>query len=180
MTYQVIEEFQRLKEIITELKPRTVLEIGSLTGETLWHWIQLAQESVISLDMVVPEGDWRRPEQMHGHTHLWPEWAKAKGIGFFCVDGDSTNQAIVDQIWGLAGGRGSLDFLFIDGGHDLRTAALDYFNYAPLVRKGGVIAFHDRSNPDWPEVAKVWEAVKRNYERTEEIGGRMGIGVLWV
>ena len=36
----------------------------------------------------------------------------------------------------------------------------DYRNYAPLVRPGGIIAFHDLGN-EWPDVRKVWDKVPK-------------------
>jgi len=36
-----------------------------------------------------------------------------------------------------------LDMLFIDGDHSYSSVEADYANYEPLVRKGGIIAFHD-------------------------------------
>lgn len=39
--------------------------------------------------------------------------------------------------------RDRADFVFIDGGHGEEIAFNDYFAYAPLVRRGGVLAIHD-------------------------------------
>ena len=39
------------------------------------------------------------------------------------------------------------DFLFIDGDHTVEGVTKDFLLYRPLVRKGGVIAFHDILNP---------------------------------
>ncbi len=39
--------------------------------------------------------------------------------------------------------RDRADFIFIDGGHGEEVAFNDYFSYAPLVRRGGVLAIHD-------------------------------------
>ena len=54
----------------------------------------------------------------------------------------------------------SVDLLFIDGGHDLATVRRDIELYLPLVKPGGVIAFHDFRFPS--DVSKaIWEAIKR-------------------
>ncbi len=39
--------------------------------------------------------------------------------------------------------RDRADFIFIDGGHGEEVAFNDYFAYAPLVRRGGILAIHD-------------------------------------
>ncbi len=44
--------------------------------------------------------------------------------------------------------QGEVDALFIDGGHDYELVASDYLLYRRLVRKGGVIAFHDALDND--------------------------------
>lgn len=36
-----------------------------------------------------------------------------------------------------------IDFLFIDGDHTYEGVKRDFLMYSPLVRKGGIIAFHD-------------------------------------
>jgi predicted O-methyltransferase YrrM len=36
-----------------------------------------------------------------------------------------------------------IDLLFIDGNHSYDSALRDYLDWAPLVRRGGIIAFHD-------------------------------------
>ena len=42
----------------------------------------------------------------------------------------------------------SVDVLFIDGGHRYEDVLTDYLLYEPLVRKGGIVAFHDVIDPD--------------------------------
>lgn len=41
---------------------------------------------------------------------------------------------------------GSLDFVYIDGIHDFNNAAVDIINWAPKVRKGGIVSGHDYFN----------------------------------
>ncbi|MEO0196406.1 MAG: class I SAM-dependent methyltransferase [candidate division WOR-3 bacterium] len=40
-------------------------------------------------------------------------------------------------------GNSKLDFLFIEGNHSYEGVKMDFEMYFPLVRKGGIIAFHD-------------------------------------
>ncbi len=59
----------------------------------------------------------------------------------------------------------SLDYkiavLFIDALHDYRSVSADYAQFAKLVEPGGLVAFHDYSNPDHPDVRRyVDELVK--------------------
>lgn len=51
--------------------------------------------------------------------------------------------------------EGPIAFLFLDGLHDAHNVALDYAKYSEFVQVGGLIAFHDYSNPDFPGVRHV-------------------------
>jgi predicted O-methyltransferase YrrM len=46
------------------------------------------------------------------------------------------------KIEGILKGR-KVDFLFIDADHSYEGVKKDFEMYSPLVRKGGIIAFHD-------------------------------------
>ncbi len=43
----------------------------------------------------------------------------------------------------LAAKRGAIDFIFIDGDHSYEACLADIVAWAPYVKRGGVIAFHD-------------------------------------
>jgi hypothetical protein len=47
-----------------------------------------------------------------------------------------------------------ISLLFIDGLHDYVNIAADYCVLAQFVPSGGLVAFHDYSNPDFPDVAR--------------------------
>lgn len=55
-----------------------------------------------------------------------------------------------------------IDFLFIDGGHLYAEVARDFELYAPLVRPGGLICFHDAKVTTNPacEVHLLWEQIR--------------------
>ena len=80
-----------------------------------------------------------------------------------------------------------LDFLFIDGDHTYNGVKRDFEMYSPLVRSGGMIAFHDiaphRQNEDC-QGDKFWDDVKQHYQYREIIEnpeqGWAGIGVLFI
>lgn len=89
----------------------------------------------------------------------------------------------------ILGGH-KLDFLFIDGDHTYECVKKGFEMYSPLVRKGGLIAFHDIV-PGPLEcvggVPKFWNEIKQKYGRDKVIEivkdwkqGGYGIGVLMV
>lgn len=46
-------------------------------------------------------------------------------------------------------------FLFIDGLHDAQNVSADLAHFFPHVEKGGLVAFHDYGNPDYPDVKRI-------------------------
>jgi len=181
MTYQDPREFEKLLQDFTALRPRErILEIGSMTGETLEHWMTKATRGarIVSVDKMVPESDRRYWLQKDGHEVLWPLIAQCKGVELYVLDRDSRAEHTIQMVRSLLP---TIDFLFIDGGHDFETCCLDYQNYGRLVRKGGLIAFHDLGR-EWPDVRRVWESIKEPGRRWEycQSPHRYGIGVLEV
>jgi len=58
------------------------------------------------------------------------------------IDGSSYDPATVAKVQAALGDE-LLDLLFIDGDHSFDGAAQDFERYRHLVRRGGIIAFHD-------------------------------------
>jgi predicted O-methyltransferase YrrM len=52
-----------------------------------------------------------------------------------------------------------IDFIFIDGGHDLATVAADTRNAVRMLRPGGCIAWHDYKNYRYPELTAYLESL---------------------
>jgi len=79
-----------------------------------------------------------------------------------------------------------VDFLFIDGDHSYEGVKKDFEMYSPLVKKGGIIAFHDIV-PHPPEtrceVNKFYNEIKYDYRHIEIVRDWAqkwaGIGVLF-
>ena len=77
-----------------------------------------------------------------------------------------------------------LDMLHIDGGHDYPSALSDWERYAPLVRKGGLIAIHDIQGVKYreQEVDTLWAEIEADDALTTRVlshrENQMGIGVV--
>lgn len=178
--YQDETEIGRAVELFRALTHRQhILEIGSMCGGTLKLWMDNASPgaTVVSVDAAVPSFDPRYSLQKEGHEVTWHQWASSHGHTFYALDRNSCDAetvAIVKRILPV------VDFLFIDGGHDYTTCLSDWTNYGPIVRDGGMVAFHDIGR-EWPDVRRVWEPA-RNGKVSQEIvvtPDRFGIGVLW-
>jgi predicted O-methyltransferase YrrM len=126
-------EIVSLLRLVQRLKPRRLLEIGTANGGTLFLLSRAAAADarLLSLDI--------------GHTlaqrHVYPRFAR-RGQHITCLTGDSHSRQIRSRIVDWLGGR-PLDFLFIDGDHSLDGVSKDFSMYAPLLRPGGLVAFHD-------------------------------------
>jgi predicted O-methyltransferase YrrM len=95
------------------------------------------------------------------------------------VCGDSRAPATLARVRSTLHGR-PLDFLFIDGDHAYDAVKTDFLNYRPLVRSGGLIAFHDIV-PDFNArygtptisyaggVPTFWQEIKAQYRTSEFI-----------
>lgn len=159
---QLEEEFTPLVEEYRCLgKKEFALEIGAANGGSLFFWIKYAMPNqyicVIDRDV------------SHDTARLWRSWVegfKSFGdINLLICKADSTQQVTINFV---KENIPFLDFLFIDG----ENTRLDYINYAPLVREGGIIALHNIKH-------SIWEEIKIGRKYKEFITGS-GIGILYV
>ncbi|TFF99080.1 MAG: class I SAM-dependent methyltransferase [Promethearchaeota archaeon] len=79
-----------------------------------------------------------------------------------------------------------IDVLFIDGDHSYEGVKQDFEMYAPLVKKNGLIVFHDIvviPSDQNCNVNKFWEEIKKSYDYKEFVEnweqGNCGIGVIY-
>jgi cephalosporin hydroxylase len=144
--YQNVGELAALWELVAQKPHARVLEIGSLFGGTLWHWIHLPHSYVVvSVDLV---SKWHREAVLEAREQ-WPGWADDAGVELHVLEADSTDPKTLAAVQAASS---YFDFAFIDGDHSYDGVRTDWLNYSPLVRSGGLVAFHDT----WP-----------NYDRHE-------------
>ena len=72
----------------------------------------------------------------------------------------------------LAAKRGAIDLIFIDGDHSYDACKADIVAWAPLVKRGGVIAFHDFGSRADGVTRAIFEEIKAG--RFAEIIGVAG------
>ena len=68
-----------------------------------------------------------------------------------------------------------VDFLFIDGDHGYEAAKHDFESLLPLVKEGGIIAFHD-INTELRNVGRFFSELK--WPQKDEIKRVQGIGII--
>lgn len=59
--------------------------------------------------------------------------------------------------------EGEVDFIFVDGGHEVDQVMRDIDAWLPHLRAGGVIAFHDYNNANLPGVREAVDDLLMNY-----------------
>ena len=161
-------ELSIVRDIIHVLAPRVILEIGVEAGGSLLLWELFSGwgdllRGAIGVD---GQGGERVPEKTMAAYPCLPLWVK----------GVSQEQATVDEVKRVLG-NAKVDFLFIDGGHTFAEVSGDFRSYAPLVRKGGVIGFHDIGQGD---VKSFWDSFGTSPPQRVTIAGHMGTGLLFV
>jgi predicted O-methyltransferase YrrM len=180
--WQKEKEILALLERLKPLAPRRILEIGTAAGGTLLLLSRVAAADALLVSIDMPEGGFGGGYNLL-RSFLYRSFAR-QGQRIVLIRGDSHRQAIRDRLAAALGGE-KLDFLFIDGDHSATGARQDFDDYAPFVRSGGMIAFHDILSDErgWSgEVYRVWPELAARFggeELVDESGpSGYGIGLL--
>ncbi|MEM2073511.1 MAG: class I SAM-dependent methyltransferase [Nitrososphaeria archaeon] len=180
---QIYNEILELLEIIQKIKPKTVLEIGTANGGTLFLFSRVASEDATIISIDLPGGKFGGG---------YPQWKRLLYKSFalpkqkiYLLRMDSHENETLEQVKAILKGR-RLDFLFIDGDHTYEGVKKDFEMYSKLVERGSVIALHDIvHHPNVPEcqVEVLWGEIKQRYKTKEIIfePGQTwaGIGVIF-
>lgn len=134
-----IEPFARW---LAARKPHHVIEIGTLHGGTATMFHAIASGTIVSVDL--PGGRFGGADHGldEGRCAARNAAIKAACSRFVGILADSHDTATVAQVRRIIGGE-QADLLFIDGDHTYEGVRQDCELFRPLVRPGGVIAFHD-------------------------------------
>jgi cephalosporin hydroxylase len=172
-------EIYNLLQILVQKRPKILLEIGSASGGTLFLFCHIASEdaTLISLDM----------DNVLWKKLLFKYFSRGKQK-IVVIKGDSHDPKIFNDIKKILGNC-KIDFLFHDADHSYEGVKKDFEMYSTLIRKGGIIAFHDIVTnsiicPQGWDVSKFWNEIKIMYnymeiiERKNQKAG--GIGILFV
>lgn len=161
--YQAPGEFAALWQHVAGRRHAVVVEIGSLFGGTLWGWLNLpGAETVVSVDVVTDHRPIR--DEVLAARAQWRTWPNAAQR--LCVfEGDSHSGDMRLNVEQVLGSR-PIDFLFVDGDHSYDGVLADFKMFSPLVRPGGVVAFHDTVPTAWahePGVVRLVNELKWNH-----------------
>lgn len=160
---QIEMEFARLLDIYRDMKPRRVLEIGTASGGTLYHWLKAAQPNATVVTVDLPDPEYPLDRLLcHG-------WAP-KGVELVMVSGDSHDPETQLQVMEHA----PYDWLFIDGSHEYEQAKADWNDYAAMCAAQAVVAFHDISL-ERSGVPQLWREIQALGLPTVELRAQPGM-----
>ncbi|MFB6186147.1 MAG: class I SAM-dependent methyltransferase [Halobacteriaceae archaeon] len=146
-TQQLRDEIKALTTLVENERPKTILEIGTAKGGSLYIWSRYfdSTNQIISLDL--PGGQFGGGYGQH-KTKLFKEFSPSTRMDFVMANShDSDTFKKVSNIV-----QSEIDFLFIDGDHTYEGVKQDFEMYSELVSEGGIIALHDIAHhPDTEE-----------------------------
>jgi predicted O-methyltransferase YrrM len=165
---QAQDEIVWLLEMIRDLAPRRVLEIGTANGGTLFLWTRVAAPNayLVSVDMC-PLGLLGRHSAF---ALLCRGFARDRQRIDLVFGKDSHDERTRDDVQLLFGNQ-RVDFLFIDGDHSYEGVTRDFKLYSSLVRPGGLVAFHDVAPrvPAGTGVPQFWAELKTAHDTMERV-----------
>lgn len=178
---QIRSEIDTLLRHLQAAAPRRILEIGTANGGSLFLWTRIAAPDAHLISLDLPGGQfgdgyarWKRP--------LYRSFARGSQR-ITLIQDDSHLDRSLEAIRAQLGGE-PLDFLFIDGDHTYAGVRRDFEMYSPLVRSGGLVAFHDIASHNDPtcQVDRFWNELKPHHDCTEILAspsaGWAGLGLI--
>ena len=181
---QRTSELMSLLGMLRVFRPGLIMEIGTHKGGTLFCWPHLATEDATIISLDLPNGPFGGGYDEQDIARFQTFLKHKQSL--ICLREDSHLPETFNTVVRVLNSR-KINFLFIDGDHTYGGVKADFEDYSPLVRAGGLIAFHDiKPNPYMPDsqVHVFWQEVKQMFKhhefidqsRTVQYG--MGIGIL--
>ncbi len=178
------KEILGLVEVLRRLRPSTICEVGAAGGGTTFLLAHAAPSDalIITVDLLFSEA----------RKAALRQFAR-QGQKIICLQGDSHQPETVQNVRESLKGC-SLDVLYLDGDHSYQGISEDFALFSPLVRRGGLIVFHDIV-PDFKTrygiqtssyvggVPQFWQELKAVHGRVQELvddsaQDGYGIGIL--
>jgi cephalosporin hydroxylase len=179
---QHVDELTAFAKIVRLQQPRRVLEIGTARGGMFWLLCRLAAHDGILISLDLPSS-----EQFSGGNGQPLDLVPMKSAGqtVHSILGNSHSPEMPHRVSNILKGE-FLDLLFIDGDHTYGGVRSDYQMYLPLIRPGGLVAFHDIVKTQWDgcEVDRFWaELTREQHLHPQAIIGHFrshwgGIGII--
>ncbi|MFX1393423.1 MAG: class I SAM-dependent methyltransferase [Promethearchaeota archaeon] len=181
--FQKKKEISELCKIISKIRAKIILEIGTAQGGTLFLLSKLANSDSVILSIALPSVG--KDQGYFSYRIPFYKSFASNNQKIRLIRKNSHDPATLVKVKKILKEK-EIDLLFIDGDHSYEGVKQDFEMYAPLVKKNGIIAFHDivvipsEQNCD---VNKFWKEIKKIYDYKEFVEdweqGNCGIGVIF-
>jgi predicted O-methyltransferase YrrM len=126
--------------MVADLRPKTILEIGTYKGGNLRCMAAVCPDDSYFISLDMPGGTFGggySAEEAAAFKHFLKPTQRLD-----CIRMDSHAAEALEAVKTKLIDK-PIDLLFVDGDHSENGVRDDFLLYAPLVRPGGLIAFHD-------------------------------------
>ena len=179
---QIRSELLTLLGLVKKSRPKIVMEIGTEAGGTLFLLSRVASKNALIISVDLPAGPYGSGYSQF-KIPLYRSFA-LPGQKMELLRLDSHDKKTLAKVRKILDGR-EIDVLFIDGDHAYEGVKKDFETYSPLVRRGGIIVFHDiveHPIKKMCEVSRFWKEAKKGRKTVEIVEdwrqGWAGIGVI--
>jgi len=165
-------------DLIVNLKPERVVELGTHYGTSLWSFAQAV-----------------KGHNIHTELNAVDTWEGEKHAGFYGEEVFETVNEVKKKYYhdlkinlirktfdeALADFKdNSIDVLHIDGLHTYEAVKHDFESWLPKMKESGMVLFHDIKVGELDfGVYKLWEELKKEYV-TMEFHHSFGLGILFL
>jgi predicted O-methyltransferase YrrM len=166
---QVRSEIVELGKILQAAAPKRSFEIGTNYGGTLLLLCAVSPPGAKIISVDLPSGRFGGGYPRR-KTPLFRKFPHA-GQQLHLIRADSHAQETKQRVMRILDGE-LLDYIFLDGDHTYAGVQRDFEMYAPLVRSGGIVAFHDivtYNRETECQVSRFWNEIKHHYRHREII-----------
>lgn len=159
------------------IKPRTVVELGSMYGCSLFSFCQSVKDNGIECTIHAVDrwaGDIGAPDP--GEKVL--EMVQTIQHEYYA----EVDLNLMPMLFSQAATQfpdNSIDLLHIDGGHRFEDVQEDFETWLPKLRENGLILFHDVFSPIDQGSCEHWRYIKEHYTTHFEFPHSCGLGILF-
>ena len=137
-----VRELVVLNALVRHLQPRRIVEIGTAEGRTTLNLARSSSSDTEILTFDLP------PEAPEAMVESGPDFRQlglaASGALLSGLDDPRVRRVLADSTrYDWTALAGTVDLMFIDGGHDYECVRKDTKAALQIVRPGGVILWHD-------------------------------------
>lgn len=161
--------------LIKEHRPSVVVELGVHYGDSYFTFCQACEELELGSKCYGVD-HWRGDEHAGYYSEDVFREVSEYNDEFYSESSTLLRMDFADALCEFD--NESIDFLHIDGRHDLESVKKDFLDWFPKVKDGGLILLHDVNAPqEGFGVKEFWQSIKGSHFTREDLSG-FGLGVI--